>query len=86
MLTLGVLFRARCRCRTVRLALSPRHSLHSAVKRVAMCAGSGGSVVKSARADVYLTGTSLAWPYTLEGKGKDCWALAHAVRDVVQAK
>jgi putative NIF3 family GTP cyclohydrolase 1 type 2 len=85
LLTLCVVFRARCRFRTVRLAVSPKHSLQSAVKRVAMCAGSGGSVVKSARADVYLTGTSPPGPTHL-GKGKCCWPLAHAVCDVVQAK
>jgi len=48
--------KAMLNLKTVRLAVSPKHSLQTAVKRVAMCAGSGGSVVKSARADVYLTG------------------------------
>lgn len=42
--------------RHVRLALTKSHTLQSIVKKVALCAGSGGLVVKSARADVYLTG------------------------------
>jgi len=42
--------------KNVRLAISSKHTLQSTVQKVALCAGSGGSVIKSARADVYLTG------------------------------
>ncbi len=54
----------------VRLAMSPSHTLQSNIKRVAICAGAGASVVKKARADLFLTGT-----YTY------IWQHAHTERE-----
>jgi len=42
--------------KNVRLALGVSHSLDTPVQTIALCAGSGGSVVKNTRADVVLTG------------------------------
>ncbi|KAG5854720.1 NIF3-like protein 1 isoform X1 [Anguilla anguilla] len=40
----------------VRLALGAQHTLESAVNTVAVCAGSGGSVLNAVKADLYITG------------------------------
>ncbi|XP_061082382.1 NIF3-like protein 1 isoform X2 [Conger conger] len=40
----------------VRLALGDQHTLESEVTTVAVCAGSGGSVLQGVKADLYLTG------------------------------
>jgi len=40
----------------VRLALGVSHSLYTRVRSIALCAGSGGSVLKNVQADVILTG------------------------------
>ncbi|CAG9783671.1 unnamed protein product [Diatraea saccharalis] len=43
----------------VRLAIAKEKVMHDKVKKVALCAGSGGSVLKGVAADVYLTGEML---------------------------
>ncbi|KAJ8245867.1 hypothetical protein GJAV_G00261160 [Gymnothorax javanicus] len=40
----------------VRLALGAQHTLETEVSTVAVCAGSGGSVLKAAKADLFITG------------------------------
>lgn len=40
----------------IRLALSPKHTRDTKVNSIAVCAGSGGSVLKKCKADVWITG------------------------------
>ena len=40
----------------IRLALSPKHTRDTKVNSIAVCAGSGGSVLKGCKADVWITG------------------------------
>lgn len=40
----------------IRMALSPKHTRDTKVKSIAVCAGSGGSVLKGCDADVWITG------------------------------
>lgn len=40
----------------IRMALSPKHTRDTKVKSIAVCAGSGGSVLKGCNADVWITG------------------------------
>lgn len=40
----------------IRMALSPRHTRDTKVNSIAVCAGSGGSVLKGCKADVWITG------------------------------
>lgn len=42
--------------KTVQIAIGVNQNINSEIKRIALCAGSGGSVLKGVSADLYVTG------------------------------
>lgn len=58
-LSLGALvdaFKQHINIAHVNVAIGDSHSLDSSIRTVAVCAGSGSSVLRGAKADVYITG------------------------------